>query len=148
MLLQLLSLEQHHFFQGKYVQVGSLIGLIMDFRCAWCACLFRPPSVLISTCVDAKLRQAITRTVERLGGTVTSSPADFSVFITLDAARGIKDRGFTKSLNALSALASGDSSYSVTNLMKSNGASESMKRRKNATAKRRTRTISLIHFLA
>ncbi len=69
--------------------------------------------MLISTCVDAKLRQVITRTVERLGGTVTSSPADFSVFVTLDAARGDKDRGFTKSLNALSALASGDSSYVV-----------------------------------
>ena len=63
--------------------------------------------MLISTCVDAKLRQAITRTVERLGGTVTWSSADFTVFVTLDASRGDKDRGFTKSLNALSALASG-----------------------------------------
>ncbi|KAK9916410.1 hypothetical protein WJX75_002264 [Coccomyxa subellipsoidea] len=67
----------------------------------------KPPRVLISTCVDAKLRQAITRTVERLGGTVTWSSADFTVFVTLDASRGDKDRGFTKSLNALSALASG-----------------------------------------
>lgn len=67
----------------------------------------RPPRVLISTCVDAKLRQSITKTVERLGGTITASAQDFTVFVTLDASGGDKDRGFTKSLNALSALASG-----------------------------------------
>lgn len=69
--------------------------------------LNRPPRVLISTCVDAKLRQSITKTVERLGGTITASAQDFTVFVTLDASGGDKDRGFTKSLNALSALASG-----------------------------------------
>lgn len=31
----------------------------------------------------------------------------FSVYVTLDAAKGQKDRGFTKSLKALAALASG-----------------------------------------
>ena len=134
--------------------------------------------MLISTCVDTKLRQAITRTVERLGGTVTSSPADFSVFVTLDAARGDKDRGFTKSLNALSALASGDSSYVVLSCStgdypqlfrvvpgisakqaslthRSNGTqwcilTECMKKRKKRHCKeaRSSRTISLIRFLA
>ncbi|BDA40382.1 probable mediator of DNA damage checkpoint protein 1 at C-terminar half [Coccomyxa sp. Obi] len=67
----------------------------------------KPPRVLVSTCVDAKLRQSITKTVERLGGTITASAQDFTVFVTLDASGGDKDRGFTKSLNALSALASG-----------------------------------------
>ena len=64
--------------------------------------------VLISQCVDEKLRKSMTRTIERLGGAVTTSPQDFTAFVTLEAARGQKDRGFTKSLNALSALASGE----------------------------------------
>ena len=68
----------------------------------------RPPVVLISQCVDEKLRKSMTRTVERLGGTVTTSSQDFTVFVTLEAARGQKDRGFTKSLKALSALAGGE----------------------------------------
>jgi hypothetical protein len=31
----------------------------------------------------------------------------FSVFVTVDAAKGKSDRGFTKSINSLSALAAG-----------------------------------------
>lgn len=69
--------------------------------------LGRPPRVLISTCVDAKLRQNITKTIERLGGIIMTSADDFSVFVTLDAAPGKSDCGFTKSKNALSALAAG-----------------------------------------
>ncbi len=64
--------------------------------------------VLISQCVDEKLRKSMTSTVERLGGIVTTSTRDFTVFVTLEGARGQTDRGFTKSLNALSALASGE----------------------------------------
>ena len=64
--------------------------------------------VMISQCVDDKLRQAMTKTIERLGSSVTASAEDFTVFVTLDAAKGRKDRGFTKSLNALSALACGE----------------------------------------
>jgi len=63
--------------------------------------------VLISTCVDAQLRKSMTKTVEHLGGSVTASAKDFTVFVTLDAARGQSERGFIKSLNTLSALASG-----------------------------------------
>lgn len=63
--------------------------------------------VLISSCIDAKLRKSMTKTVERLGGSVTASPEDFTVFVTLEPAKGQKERGFIKSLNTLSALASG-----------------------------------------
>ena len=63
--------------------------------------------VLISTCVDAQLRKSMTKTVERLGGSVTASAKEFTVFVTLDAARGQNERGFIKSLNTLSALANG-----------------------------------------
>lgn len=67
----------------------------------------RPTVVLISTCVDTQLRKSMTKTIERLGGSVTASVKDFTVFVTLDAARGQSERGFIKSLNTLSALASG-----------------------------------------
>ena len=63
--------------------------------------------MLFSTCVDAKLAASMARTVERLGGSVTANAGAFSVFVTLDARPGEHDRGFTKSLNALSALAAG-----------------------------------------
>ena len=63
--------------------------------------------VLISSCVDAKLRKSMTKTIERLGGSVTASAEDFTVFVTLEPAKGQKERGFVKSLNTLSALASG-----------------------------------------
>ena len=64
--------------------------------------------VLISSCVDDKLCQSMARTIERLGGRLTTSAKDFTVFVTLGAARGSADRGFVKSLNSLSALASGE----------------------------------------
>ena len=64
--------------------------------------------VLISSCVDDKLRQSMARTIERLGGRLTASAKDFTAFVTLGAARGRADRGFVKSLNSLSALASGE----------------------------------------
>ena len=70
--------------------------------------LRRPPVVLISSCVDDKLRQSMARTIERLGGRLTTSASDFTAFVTLGAARGAADRGFVKSLNSLSALASGE----------------------------------------
>lgn len=63
--------------------------------------------MLISSCVDAKLRKSMTKTIKRLGAVLTTSPKDFTVFVTLEAAKGQKDRGFIKSLNTLSALASG-----------------------------------------
>ena len=63
--------------------------------------------VLISSCVDAKLRKSMTKTIERLGGSVTALAVDFTVFVTLEPAKGQKERGFVKSLNTLSALASG-----------------------------------------
>ena len=63
--------------------------------------------VLISSCVDAKLHKSMTKTIERLGGSVTASAEDFTVFVTLEPAKGQKERGFVKSLNTLSALASG-----------------------------------------
>ena len=63
--------------------------------------------MLISSCVDAKLRKSMTKSIERLGGNITASPDDFTVFVTLEAAKGQKERGFIKSLNTLSALASG-----------------------------------------
>ena len=70
--------------------------------------LRRPPVVLISSCIDDKLRQTMAHTIARLGGRLTTSAKDFTVFITLGAARGSADRGFVKSLNSLSALASGE----------------------------------------
>ena len=63
--------------------------------------------VLISSCIDAKLRKSMTKIIERLGGSLTASPEDFTVFVTLEPAKGQKERGFIKSLNTLSALASG-----------------------------------------
>ena len=51
----------------------------------------------------------MTKVIERLGGSVTTSPEDFTVFVTLEPAKGQKERGFVKSLNTLSALASGKS---------------------------------------
>lgn len=75
--------------------------------------LCRPQKVLISTCVDVKLRQSITKTIQGLGGSVTDSPEDFTVYLTLAAEPGAKERGFVKSLSALSALASGGHSHKL-----------------------------------
>ena len=67
----------------------------------------RPVRVLISTCVSATMRKSLTRAIQQLGGTVASDGPDFTHFVTLDAARGHKDRGFKKSINTLLALAAG-----------------------------------------
>ncbi|KAK9824072.1 hypothetical protein WJX72_007535 [[Myrmecia] bisecta] len=68
----------------------------------------REVRVLFSTCVDASLRKAYTKTIQRLGGSVAAdSDQSFTHFLTLQAARGESDRGFKKSLNTLMALAAG-----------------------------------------
>ena len=58
--------------------------------------------------MDGELRDALAKTIERLGGTIASDhDADFTHFVTLPPDRAEPGRGFTKSFKALSALAAG-----------------------------------------
>lgn len=69
---------------------------------------FREVRVLFSTCVDSAQRESYSRVVARLGGSIAADhDTDFTHFVTLQAQRGEKDRGFKKSLNSLVALAAG-----------------------------------------
>ena len=55
------------------------------------------------------MRKTLTQAIQQLGGTVAADGPEFTHFLTLQAARGHKDRGFKKSLNTLLALAAGAS---------------------------------------
>jgi hypothetical protein len=72
-------------------------------RPSWC----RPIKVLFSTAVDARSKAAMTRTVERLGGSVAADgDPDFSHFV-LPTPPNAHTRIVQKSFNTLLALAAG-----------------------------------------